>query len=552
MKKIVCTVLSFVMIFTVSVSALALKFPDMEDASVAWAKPTVESLSDLGIIKGYTDGTYKPSNQVTNQEAFTLFARSLGVNAKAYQQDVKAAQEAYASISGAYNTYASRELCFMLYRNVITASDIDEYLSEARKNLPMKRYEAAKLITKIMNGEAQANATVMFSFDYNDVNEFPIGSEKYIDFVTKNNIMSGMGDNTFSPNSNVTRAQIAIMLERVMGHLKLDYTPADPQDEKPDDPSKYTTLSVAYNGSSTDESGMQISVYDYNLGIASAARYTLAPTVEITRNGTACSISDLAIADWLTLTLNSENKVIKIDAVNKSRKIENVTYSKSVQTADGISIVLKSENPEFDGFSIAVDANAFIIRNGESASVSSLRAGDALEITSSYGVATIIHATGELTTAPSAEDAKGTIGSISISSEGTYIVLNGRENRIYITDNTKITLDSNGASIYDLRIGQWAEVKLTGNYASEIIASSKHDDNTVTGKVTLVNPSLRFVNLDVSGKTYQVFITDDTAVSSSDGNSGLGIEYIAAGDTLTVSLIQSAGAYQAKTVVIQK
>lgn len=98
-----------------------------------WARETVDTLAEQGIIKGYSDGTYQPNNSVTNQEAFTLFARIVGVNDAINADAVAAAQEEYKDVAAKYNTYATKELCYMLYRGIFTQAEIDTYLGEATK-----------------------------------------------------------------------------------------------------------------------------------------------------------------------------------------------------------------------------------------------------------------------------------------------------------------------------------------------------------------------------------------------------------------------------------
>ena len=66
MKKILAMLLAVTMILTATV-AYAASFPDMEEERWDWARSTVEELAEIGIVKGYSDGTYKPDNSVTNQ-----------------------------------------------------------------------------------------------------------------------------------------------------------------------------------------------------------------------------------------------------------------------------------------------------------------------------------------------------------------------------------------------------------------------------------------------------------------------------------------------------
>ena len=125
MKKTIAFLLTLALVLSVCQGALAASFVDLAGSNWDWARNTVSELADKGIVKGYSDGTYQPSNVITRQEAFTLFARIVGVNDEVNAKAVEAAQSLYASVAKKYNTYATKELCYMLYRGIFTESDIE-------------------------------------------------------------------------------------------------------------------------------------------------------------------------------------------------------------------------------------------------------------------------------------------------------------------------------------------------------------------------------------------------------------------------------------------
>ena len=52
-------------------------------------------MSDAGYIKGYEDGTYRPDNEVTRQEALSLFARVMGATNEMNEKILEIAHEKY-------------------------------------------------------------------------------------------------------------------------------------------------------------------------------------------------------------------------------------------------------------------------------------------------------------------------------------------------------------------------------------------------------------------------------------------------------------------------
>lgn len=49
----------------------------LRDISDSWAKADIEYLVDLGIVKGYPDGTFKPGNVITREEMAAMLARTI-------------------------------------------------------------------------------------------------------------------------------------------------------------------------------------------------------------------------------------------------------------------------------------------------------------------------------------------------------------------------------------------------------------------------------------------------------------------------------------------
>ena len=74
-NRFLSVIIALSMIFTcVASSAFAANaFPDVLSPDHDWASEQIEEMTDLGIIKGYTDGAFKPDKSVSRIEAFLLF-----------------------------------------------------------------------------------------------------------------------------------------------------------------------------------------------------------------------------------------------------------------------------------------------------------------------------------------------------------------------------------------------------------------------------------------------------------------------------------------------
>lgn len=448
MKKTLALFMACAMMLSCAIAAGAASFSDMAGANWDWARDTVYELADQGIIRGYSDGTYQPNNSVTNQEAFTLFARIVGVNDAVNEAAVAAAQEQYADVAAKYNTYATKELCFMLYRGIFTEAELDTYLSEATKNNELLRHEAAILITKVMGGEEEVRNTVMYVFDYTDADEIPAESKGYVDFVSRKGIMQGMDDNQFSPNTSVTRAQVAIMLKKTMDVMSLSHASGTISDvnasarsfvlngstytatdrtginldgqhvsfdalENGDEavvttdyqglwaidatsgvPAPTETVTGVFNGSLTDTRGTFLKVYDLEEGVSSVQDYQLSPDgVTYTYEGKLSAIlSDFSIGDLVTLTITNG----QVTAVSGEPKVKTVTgaYVSEIGVSPAATITITHADEAYDGNVYTISDSVYVSRNGRTASLRDILPGDRVDLELEYG--TVKEITGDV------------------------------------------------------------------------------------------------------------------------------------------------------------
>jgi hypothetical protein len=79
------------------------KFPDVAEGK--WYTPQIKKLTQLGILKGYPDGTFRPDDYITRAELITIIARleSLSSTAAMPFPDIKSSHWAIKSMAGVYD-----------------------------------------------------------------------------------------------------------------------------------------------------------------------------------------------------------------------------------------------------------------------------------------------------------------------------------------------------------------------------------------------------------------------------------------------------------------
>ncbi|HWO75581.1 MAG TPA: S-layer homology domain-containing protein [Bacillus sp. (in: firmicutes)] len=160
-----------------------------------WANKEISFLSELGVIKGYPTGEFRPNNQVTRAQAALMITRALGLNtannpAPAFK-DVPKNHQAYEAISA------------------LVAEGIYPNGQQFNPNAPLKRDDMARML---VNAYELKGATGKAFSDVPSKH----WAYNYISALAANKITTGYNDNTFKPNNPITRAQFSSFMARAM------------------------------------------------------------------------------------------------------------------------------------------------------------------------------------------------------------------------------------------------------------------------------------------------------------------------------------------------
>ena len=224
LSLILCTAL---ILSSLSLTAVALEFDDVEnDSTVSWAKDSIAKMTEAGYIKGYEDGTFRPYKAISKIECLILMARMLGFEDMESFEEFEDVRETFTLTAAKYNQTYKNELGYLLYLDIIDGGDLADYASAANANTSLLRYQAAILMSKLMNKNDEAMSYSVSSPTYADNTTIPTNARPYVEFVTEFGIMNGMdananGEPQFSPITSLTRAQMATLLARMMDTLDL-------------------------------------------------------------------------------------------------------------------------------------------------------------------------------------------------------------------------------------------------------------------------------------------------------------------------------------------
>lgn len=158
-------------------------------------EPTDDVITHNSYISGYTDGTFRPSASITRAEACTILAKALGLTT------------GYSSNS--FSDVSSSDW-FAGSVDAIKNSGITSGYSDGtfRPNNPITRAEFVTLIAKAkgLSGSYCSFSDVSGSWAYN-----------YICGVTNEGWVSGYNDGTFHPDESITRAEVVVIVNKMLG-----------------------------------------------------------------------------------------------------------------------------------------------------------------------------------------------------------------------------------------------------------------------------------------------------------------------------------------------
>lgn len=605
MKKALSLVLSSVLVLANVLLASAAGFPDV-DSNYSWAQEAINSLSENGVITGYDDGTFKPGNSITRQEAVTLLSKALGAGESMNESIVNLAFGIYeAELGECSDSYAVKQGAYMIYRKVLTSDEVNEYLSKENRNLELKRYEAATLIAKALGADSWMKTNPEIDVEFSDKDDIPAIALGYVYYATELGIMNGMGDNKFGPGETVTRAQIAVMIQRILDTMDFEYirgmissvdTLMNNLSIKTEDgetvkfgvgnssailldgekvtltdlevgmecvftfskESLYQvdaityegeeTVSGAYRGKQTTNAGTTVKLADITKDDLPVSSYKLAANVVIKINGSEGAITDIKNGDFVTIKM-SGGLGVSLSSEPKTKKISSVKIESMDTSSNGVIITVRTNDDETAKYALA--DNATIMRNGKSTGFSELAIGDNAEITLEYGEITDIMATGK------AKSIEGTIEEITISSSTSYITISssGSQSKYTMARDCTVTLEGEEASVYDLRLGAYVKLEVSSETVTEIASEAVSESLTVTGTIKTINSSYGLVVITYEGSNgqeveKQLFLKDSSKILDTKTGKLLTIKSLAAGNVITAAGTEKLGVYEVSSLMV--
>lgn len=467
-----------------------LSFQDV-DEKLEWARLAIEKMFAKGVIKGYNNNLFKPNNNVTHLEAIIMAIRIMG-----WEDEAKSIRDLPTNIRSLNLSWADAYYYIALatQKGIIKPQEVKGF----NPNTPAKRYEVAKYIVRALNKEDEAKDHMRDKLPFKDANAIPRDAVGYVYVMVDLGLMRGDDKGLFQPNKPISRAEMAVLIERIDG-----VTSPESKDE---------LVGIIYD---IDYEDLYIEIKN---SIGTKA-YDVEKDVPVYYNGKYLDFEDLIKGDKVELTLNSKRDVVFIQLLEESDR-EKVTISAkglvtdvnlraktislhTVITAEGQGFIgtLKENNIGGKHYELETGQGRFVLL-GNTKDLKD-HVGDVIIVKGEIKDVFSIYMRGEI-----------------IDVEGFYPVKNRDVVTFEVKRDTYILLDGKRAALDHIKVGDFAGIEAEGDTALEINAESlkeyleerdweqeeqvKHD--TIEGKVVRINDDLTKLRIETKDGYYNFAI----------------------------------------------
>jgi len=177
-----------------------------------WAYPQVQKMVDAGIMQGYSDGSFRPNQQVVRDQFSKMMVNSLNIKL------VKPAQPSFVDVAKNNWAYSYVETA----KPYLTGYNTSEGLKFKPAEDAVREDMAVALVLALGYENASYDDSILDQFaDSSDISK---NLRKYVAIAVQKNLMKGSKDGSslnFNPQSSLTRAEASVLLYNVMQDEKI-------------------------------------------------------------------------------------------------------------------------------------------------------------------------------------------------------------------------------------------------------------------------------------------------------------------------------------------
>ncbi len=172
-----------------------------------WARESIERLYKLGVLNGTGDNKYEPERAVTKAEFTAVLMRTFEVsgNNECNFTDVSEKDWFYSEVAKA-----------------ASAGVISGFDGKFNPYDVVLREQAAKIITELYYIQIPPLTKAAPSADFKDMDLVSPWAVEYVNACVKYELMNGVSEEYFAPQENITRAQMAVIVKRLVDKILVE------------------------------------------------------------------------------------------------------------------------------------------------------------------------------------------------------------------------------------------------------------------------------------------------------------------------------------------
>ncbi len=216
--KIVALVMSFILLLSMTTFAAIAeddggklpfdeRFSDASDVPL-WAQNGCEATYDAGIVGGFEDGTYRPTEEATRAQMWTYLYNC----AKYLGKDVSVPSDYEVSFPDAVGgAWYEDALCWAAYNGIVCVSDAGTVAPDRA----IMRWELAVECYRFATYAGLKYKETAASYNFSDIYMLPEWAAEPILGALKAGLLSNSGSTELLPERTCNRAQLAVYIYRI-------------------------------------------------------------------------------------------------------------------------------------------------------------------------------------------------------------------------------------------------------------------------------------------------------------------------------------------------
>lgn len=326
-----------------------------------WAYSSILKVAEKGIMVG--DGSnYYPNQVLDKLEAARILARVAGYNAStgfsptsSTQTTINMYKKAFPKRWGTLNKDYENSIAYLYQKEVLTMSDLDKFviklLDGTEKVNNLSRQEMAMYIVKTMGKKNEA-ISYKGNFKFADDVNISEVAKPYVYYLKNLGVITADSSNYFDPNSSITKAQMAVFLDRAIYSKDSVNVSVDNKNNAPNtttvtpttttNTTTTTQTNQPQNVSVTSEEGKITNVYASSsvIGITASTGqirvYRVASNAKVYLDGFASSLDKLT-ANMPVIAVIMNNEAVEIRAqkitIAANGQLNNINTNTNINTS---------------------------------------------------------------------------------------------------------------------------------------------------------------------------------------------------------------------------